>query len=62
MVLLSVRKRMQTNQYTTAARPGKVPALHTHLKVAADLFHKHGFGVLDFWTEEIGTAFRVLSM
>ena len=39
---------------TYEAMPGKFPALHTHLKVAADLFQKHGLGVLGFWTEEIG--------
>ena len=47
---------------TYEAMPGKFPALHTHLKVAADLFQKHGLGVLGFWTEEIGTAFQVSYM
>ncbi|MGH7965903.1 MAG: NIPSNAP family protein, partial [Candidatus Binatia bacterium] len=44
---------------TYEAMPGKFPALHTHLKVAAGLFQKHGLGVLGYWTEEIGTAFQV---
>jgi hypothetical protein len=47
---------------TYKAMPGKLPALHTHLEVAAGLFQKHGLGVLGFWTEEIGTGFRVTYM
>ena len=39
--------------------PGKLPALHTHLEVAARLFKKHGLGVLGFWTEEIGVGAQV---
>jgi NIPSNAP len=41
---------------TYEAMPGKLPALHAHLEVAAGLFQKHGLGVLGFWTEEIGTG------
>jgi hypothetical protein len=44
---------------TYEAMPGKLPALHTHLEVAAELFKKHGLGVLGFWTEEIGTGGQV---
>lgn len=44
---------------TYEAMPGKFPALHTRLKVAAELFQKHGLGVLGFWTEELGTGFQV---
>jgi len=47
---------------TYEAMPGKLPALHTHLEVASNLFKKHGLGVLGFWTEEIGTAFQVTYM
>jgi hypothetical protein len=47
---------------TYEALPGKFPALHTHLEVAAGLFKKHGLGVLGFWTEEIGTGFQVTYM
>ena len=43
---------------TYEAMPGKLPALHTHLEVAARLFKKHGLGVLGFWTEEIGVGAR----
>ena len=44
---------------TYEALPGKLPALHTHLEVAAGLFKKHGLGVLGFWIEEIGTSGQV---
>jgi hypothetical protein len=44
---------------TYEAMPGKLPALHTHLEVAARLFKKHGLGVLGFWTEEIGVGAQV---
>jgi hypothetical protein len=44
---------------TYEAAPGKLPALNTHLEVAARLFKKHGLGVLGFWTEEIGTGAQV---
>jgi len=44
---------------TYEAMPGKLPALHTHLEVAARLFKKHGLGVLGFWTEEIGIGAQV---
>jgi hypothetical protein len=37
---------------TYEALPGKLPALHTHLEVAAGLFKTHGLGVLGFWIEE----------
>jgi hypothetical protein len=47
---------------TYEAMPGKLPALHKHLEVAAGLFQKHGLGVLGFWTEEIGTGFQVTYM
>jgi NIPSNAP len=47
---------------TYEALPGKLPALHTHLEVAARLFRKHGLGVLGFWTEEIGTGGQVTYM
>ena len=47
---------------TYEAMPGKLPALHTHLEVAAGLFKKHGLGVLGFWTEEIGTGGQVTYM
>jgi len=47
---------------TYEAMPGKLPALHTHLAVAAGLFQKHGLGVLGFWTEEIGTGGQVTYM
>jgi hypothetical protein len=41
---------------TYEAMPGKFPALHTHLKVAAGLFQQHGLGVLGYWTEVFGTS------
>jgi hypothetical protein len=44
---------------TYEAAPGKLPALQTHLEVAAGLFKKHQLGVLGFWTEEIGTGGQV---
>jgi hypothetical protein len=44
---------------TYEAPPGKLPALHIHLEVAAGLFKKHQLGVLGFWTEEIGTGAQV---
>ena len=44
---------------TYEATPGKLPALQTHLEVAAGLFKKHQLGVLGFWTEEIGTGGQV---
>ena len=44
---------------TYEAMPGKLPALHTHLEVAARLFKRHGLGVLGFWTEEIGVGAQV---
>jgi NIPSNAP protein len=44
---------------TYEAMPGKLPALHTHLEVAAGLFKKHELGVLGFWTEEIGIGGQV---
>ena len=44
---------------TYEAMPGKLPALHTHLEVAAGLFKKHGLGVLGFWTEEIGVGGQI---
>ena len=44
---------------TYEATPGNLPALNTHLEVAAGLFQKHGLGVLGFWTEEVGTGGRV---
>jgi hypothetical protein len=44
---------------TYEAMPGKLPALHTHLEVAARLFKKHGLGVVGFWTEEIGVGAQV---
>jgi len=47
---------------TYEAMPGKLPALHTHLEVAASLFKKHGLGVLGFWIEEIGTSGQVTYM
>jgi hypothetical protein len=47
---------------TYEAMPGKLPALHTHLEVAASLFQKHGLGVLGFWIEEIGTGGQVTYM
>jgi len=47
---------------TYEALPGKLPALHTHLEVAAGLFKKHGLGVLGFWIEEIGTSGQVTYM
>jgi hypothetical protein len=47
---------------TYEALPGKLPALNTHLEVAADLFRKHGLGVLGFWTEEVGTGGQVTYM
>jgi len=47
---------------TYEAMPGKLPALHTHLEVAAGLFKKHGLGVLGFWIEEIGTSGQVTYM
>ena len=47
---------------TYEALPGKLPALHTHLEVAASLFKKHGLGVLGFWTEEVGTSSQVTYM
>src|SRR3989442_14586386 len=47
---------------TYEAMPGKLLALNTHLKVAADLFKKHGLGVLGFWTEEIGTGGQITYM
>jgi hypothetical protein len=34
---------------TYEATPGKLPALQTHLEVAAGLFKKHQLGVLGFW-------------
>jgi antitoxin HigA-1 len=45
---------------TDEALPGKLPALHTHLAVAAGLFTQHGLGVLGFWTEELGPGGVVL--
>ena len=42
--------------------PGKLPALNTHLEVAAGLFQKHGLGVLGFWTEEFGASIQVTYM
>ena len=47
---------------TYEAMPGKLLALHTHLKVAAELFQKHGLGVLGFWIEDVGTTFQVSYM
>jgi hypothetical protein len=47
---------------TYEAMPGKLPALHTHLEVAAGLFKKHGLGVLGFWTEEVGASGQVTYM
>ena len=47
---------------TYEAMPGKLPALNTHLNVAADLFKKHGLDVLGFWTEEFGTSLQVSYM
>ena len=47
---------------TYEALPGKLPALHTHLEVAAGLFQKHGLGVLRFWTEEFGASLQVTYM
>jgi hypothetical protein len=47
---------------TYEAMPGKLLALNTHLKVAADLFKKHGLGVLGFWTDEIGTGGQITYM
>jgi len=42
-------------------RPGKLPALHTHLEVATSVCKKHDLGVLGFWIEEIGTSSQVMS-
>jgi hypothetical protein len=47
---------------TYEAMPGKLPALNTHLEVAAGLFKKHGLGVLGFWTEEFGASIQVSYM
>ncbi len=47
---------------TYEAMPGKLLALNTHLKVAADLFKKHTLGVLGFWTDEIGTGGQITYM
>ena len=47
---------------TYEALPGKLPALHTPLEVAAGLFQKHGLGVLGFWIEEIGASGQVTYM
>ena len=47
---------------TYEATSGKLAVLHSQLKVAADLFQKHGLTTLGFWTEEIGTAFRMSYM
>jgi hypothetical protein len=47
---------------TYEATTGKLPALHTHLEVAAGLFQKHGLGVVGFWIEEIGTGGQVTYM
>ena len=44
---------------TDEAVPGKLPALNIHLEVAGTLFKKHGFWVLGFWTDEIGTGGQV---
>jgi hypothetical protein len=44
---------------TYEATPGNLPALNTHLEVAAGLFQKYGLGVLGFWTEEVGTGGQV---
>ncbi len=44
---------------TYEATPGNLPALNTHLEVAAGLFKTHGLGVLGFWTEEVGTGGQV---
>jgi hypothetical protein len=35
---------------TYEALPGKLPALYTHLEVAAGLFRTRDLGVLGFWT------------
>ena len=47
---------------TYEAVPGKLPALHTRLEVAAGLFKKNGLGALGFWTDEIGTLGQVTYM
>ena len=47
---------------TYEAMPGKLPALNTHLKVAADLFKSHELDVLGFWTDEFGASLQVTYM
>ena len=47
---------------TYEAMPGKLPALNTHLKVAAGLFKKHELDVLGFWAEEFGASLQVSYM
>ena len=47
---------------TYEAMPGKLPALNTHLKVAADLFKSHELDVLGFWVEEFGASLQVTYM
>jgi hypothetical protein len=47
---------------TYEALPGKLPALNTHLEVAAGLFQKHELGTLGFWTDEVGTGVQITYM